>query len=215
MGSQVRTVVFVAALSSHLSLGDYLRDWLAEISCELVAWRHQPSAISHQPFAVLVHERKLNGEVGRVRGHLHGDRCAPVSGADAEPTRVERIPLYRGSEGPQVTQLQRQLKYGDDASAGHLLIDGPATAAALNLRTVPSAELYPPLTTRRTDVLVTAMASNSVQSLRIRRQLLEVSRTRTMRASSPGSYFAVDFAEQCPVRAAASHSTVTRGAAGR
>src|SRR6476469_8917777 len=41
------------------------------------------------------------------------------------------------SQGPQVAQLQRQLKYGYEAYAGQLVIDGivgPATAAALNLR---------------------------------------------------------------------------------
>ena len=78
------------------------------------------------------------------------------------------ILLYRGSEGPQVAQLQRQLKYGYSAYAGNLVIDGvfgpqteaavrefqrrtpglkvdgivgPATAAALNLRVVSPAEL--------------------------------------------------------------------------
>ncbi len=78
------------------------------------------------------------------------------------------ILLFRGSEGPQVAQLQRQLEHGFDAYAGHLVIDGvygrqteaavrqfqrrspdlkvdgivgPATAAALNLRVVPPAEL--------------------------------------------------------------------------
>jgi len=78
------------------------------------------------------------------------------------------ILLFRGSEGPQVAQLQRQLKYGDQAYAGHLVIDGlygpqteaavrefqrrtrglkvdgivgPATAAALNLRVVSPAQL--------------------------------------------------------------------------
>jgi len=80
------------------------------------------------------------------------------------------ILLYRGSEGPQVAQLQRQLKYGYSAYAGNLVIDGvfgpqteaavrefqrrtpglkvdgivgPATAAALKLRAVPPAELLP------------------------------------------------------------------------
>ena len=78
------------------------------------------------------------------------------------------ILLFSGSEGPQVAQLQRQLKYGYYAYAGHLVIDGvygpqteaavrefqrrtrglkidgivgPATAAALNLRVVAPAEL--------------------------------------------------------------------------
>ena len=77
------------------------------------------------------------------------------------------ILLFRGSQGPQVAQLQRQLKYGYEAYAGHLVIDGvygpqteavvrefqrstrgvkvdgivgPATAAALNLRVVPPAQ---------------------------------------------------------------------------
>ena len=34
------------------------------------------------------------------------------------------ILLFRGSEGPQVAQLQRQLKYGSNAHAEHLVIDG-------------------------------------------------------------------------------------------
>jgi len=78
------------------------------------------------------------------------------------------ILLFRGSQGPQVAQLQRQLKYGYEAYAGHLVIDGvygpqteaavrefqrrtrglkvdgivgPATAAALNLRLVSPAQL--------------------------------------------------------------------------
>jgi len=78
------------------------------------------------------------------------------------------ILLFRGSEGPQVAQLQRQLKNGYQAYAGHLVIDGvygpqteaavrefqrrtrglkvdgivgPATAAALNLRVVSPAQL--------------------------------------------------------------------------
>ena len=78
------------------------------------------------------------------------------------------ILLFRGSEGPQVAQLQRQLKYGYQAYAAHLVIDGvygpqteaavrefqrrtrglkvdgivgPATAAALNLRVVSPAQL--------------------------------------------------------------------------
>ena len=76
--------------------------------------------------------------------------------------------LFRGSEGPQVAQLPRQLKYGYEAYAGDLVIDGiygpqteaavrefqrrtrglkvdgvvgPLTAAALKLRLLPSAEL--------------------------------------------------------------------------
>jgi peptidoglycan hydrolase-like protein with peptidoglycan-binding domain len=75
--------------------------------------------------------------------------------------------LFRGSEGPQVAQLQRQLAAGLNGYAADLLIDGvygsrteaavrelqrrtrglrvdgivgPATAAALNLRLVASAE---------------------------------------------------------------------------
>jgi hypothetical protein len=43
-----------------------------------------------------------------------------------------------------VAQLQRQLKYGYEAYAGHLVIDGivgPATAAALNLRLASLAQL--------------------------------------------------------------------------
>jgi len=78
------------------------------------------------------------------------------------------ILLFRGSEGPQVAQLQRQLKYGYNAYAGHLVIDGvygpqteaavrefqrrtpglkvdgivgPATAAAMNLKLVSPAQL--------------------------------------------------------------------------
>jgi peptidoglycan hydrolase-like protein with peptidoglycan-binding domain len=78
------------------------------------------------------------------------------------------ILLFRGSQGPQVAQLQRQLKYGYKAYAGELVIDGvygpqteaavrefqrrtpglkvdgivgPATAAALNLRVVSPAQL--------------------------------------------------------------------------
>src|SRR4029078_7154739 len=42
--------------------------------------------------------------------------------------------LYRGSEGPQVAQLQRQLKYGYEAYAGNLAVDGaygPQTEAAV------------------------------------------------------------------------------------
>ena len=95
-------------------------------------------------------------------------------GAIADPAPTPRPPvpvgeyahilLYRGSEGPQVAELQRRLKYGYRAYAGHLAIDGvygpdteaavrefqrrtprlrvdgivgPATAAALNLRVVP------------------------------------------------------------------------------
>jgi peptidoglycan hydrolase-like protein with peptidoglycan-binding domain len=77
------------------------------------------------------------------------------------------ILLFRGSEGPQVAQLQRQLKYGYETYAGDLVVDGvygtqtetavrefqrrtrglkvdgivgPATAAALNLRVVPQLE---------------------------------------------------------------------------
>jgi peptidoglycan hydrolase-like protein with peptidoglycan-binding domain len=75
--------------------------------------------------------------------------------------------LYRGSEGPQVAQLQRQLKYGYEAYAGNLAVDGaygpqteaavreiqrrtrglkvdgvvgPLTAATLKLRLVPPAQ---------------------------------------------------------------------------
>jgi N-acetyl-anhydromuramyl-L-alanine amidase AmpD len=96
--------------------------------------------------------------------------------ADPAPTPRPPVPvggfadvlLFRGSEGPQVAQLQRQLKYGYPAYAGDLVIDGvygrqteaairefqrrtrglkvdgivgPATAAALNLRVVSPAEL--------------------------------------------------------------------------
>lgn len=77
------------------------------------------------------------------------------------------ILLFRGSEGPQVAQLQRQLKCGYETYAGDLVVDGvygtqtetavrefqrrarglkvdgivgPATAAALNLRVVPQLE---------------------------------------------------------------------------
>ena len=42
--------------------------------------------------------------------------------------------LFRGSEGPQVTQLQRGLKYAYDDYAGELVIDGyfgPETEAAV------------------------------------------------------------------------------------
>jgi N-acetyl-anhydromuramyl-L-alanine amidase AmpD len=95
--------------------------------------------------------------------------------ADPAPTPRPPVPvggfadvlLFRGSEGPQVAQLQRQLKYGYPAYAGDLVIDGvyggqteaavrefqrrtrglkvdgivgPATAAALNLRVVSAAE---------------------------------------------------------------------------
>ena len=78
------------------------------------------------------------------------------------------ILLFRGSEGPQVAQLQRQLKYSYKAYAGHLVIDGfygpqteaavrefqrrtpglrvdgivgPATAAALKLRVMSPADV--------------------------------------------------------------------------
>jgi len=78
------------------------------------------------------------------------------------------ILLFRGSDGPQVAQLQRQLKHDYNAYAGDLVIDGvygpqteaavrefqrrtrglkvdgivgPATAAALNLSVVSPAEL--------------------------------------------------------------------------
>ena len=107
------------------------------------------------------------------------------------------ILLFRGSEGPQVAQLQRQLKYGYNAYAGHLVIDGvygrqteaavrefqrrtrglkvdgivgPATAAALNLGWCHPQSCYWWLTMKRTEMLVTAWTSNSVQSLPIRRQ---------------------------------------------
>jgi N-acetyl-anhydromuramyl-L-alanine amidase AmpD len=95
--------------------------------------------------------------------------------ADPAPTPRPPVPvggvadvlLFRGSEGPQVAQLQRQLKYGYPAFAGDLVIDGvygrqteaavrefqrrtrglkvdgivgPATAAAMNLRVVSPAE---------------------------------------------------------------------------
>jgi peptidoglycan hydrolase-like protein with peptidoglycan-binding domain len=80
--------------------------------------------------------------------------------------------LFRGSEGPQVAQLQRQLKVGYEAYAGRLVVDGdygpqteaavrefqrrtralkvdgvvgPLTAAALKLRLVPPAQLLPAL----------------------------------------------------------------------
>jgi N-acetyl-anhydromuramyl-L-alanine amidase AmpD len=90
---------------------------------------------------------------------------------DAAPTPRPPVPvgrfadilLFRGSEGPKVTALQRRLKYGYDEYAGDLVIDGrygrrteaavrefqrrvrglkvdgivgPATAAALNLEVV-------------------------------------------------------------------------------
>jgi hypothetical protein len=95
--------------------------------------------------------------------------------ADPAPTPRPPVPvggfadvlLFPGSEGPQVAQLQRQLKYAYADYAGELVIDGdfgpeteaavrefqrrtpglkvdgivgPATAAALNLRVVSPAE---------------------------------------------------------------------------
>jgi len=108
---------------------------------------------------------------------LRGDIQARI-GTIANPAPTPRPPvpvgqyadvlLYPGSEGPQVAQLQRQLRDGYPAYAGDLVIDGfygrqteaavsefqrrtpglkvdgivgPATAAALKLRTVPPAEL--------------------------------------------------------------------------
>jgi len=100
------------------------------------------------------------------------DRHYSHPGADTETAgavgEYAHILLFRGSQGPQVAQLQRQLKYGYEAYAGHLVIDGvygpqteaavrefqrrtrglkvdgivgPATAAALNLRLVSPAQL--------------------------------------------------------------------------
>jgi hypothetical protein len=74
---------------------------------------------------------------------LRGDIQARI-GSIANPAPTPRPPvpvgqyadvlLLRGSEGPQVTQLQRRLKYAYDDYAGELVIDGyfgPETEAAV------------------------------------------------------------------------------------
>jgi peptidoglycan hydrolase-like protein with peptidoglycan-binding domain len=89
---------------------------------------------------------------------------APTPAPGVPIGRYADILLFRGSTGAQVAELQRRLKYGYAAYAGHLAIDGlygeqteavvrefqrrtpdlvvdgvvgPATAAALRLRIVP------------------------------------------------------------------------------
>jgi hypothetical protein len=105
--------------------------------------------------------RDIQDHIGRIA------KPAPTPRPPVPVGLFAHILLFRGSQGPQVAQLQRQLKYGYEAYAGHLVIDGvygpqteaavrefqrrtrglkvdgivgPATAAALNLRVVPPVQ---------------------------------------------------------------------------
>jgi N-acetyl-anhydromuramyl-L-alanine amidase AmpD len=93
---------------------------------------------------------------------------APTPRPPVPVGRYVHILLYRGTEGPQVAELQRRLKYSYAEYAGHLVIDGlfcpqteaavrefqrrtsglkvdgivgPRTAAALRLKVLPRGQL--------------------------------------------------------------------------
>ena len=135
-----------------------------------MSWRTTPDRTTPPPRPSPTAWRHQHGHLAQRHSSPHRHHSQP--GADTETAGAGRrvvadILLFRGSEGPQVTQLQRQLMYGYTAYAGHLVIDGvygpqteaavrefqrrtqglkidgivgPATAAALNLRVVAPAE---------------------------------------------------------------------------
>ena len=82
--------------------------------------------------------RDIQARIGTIPNPAPTPRLPVPIGESAD------VLLFRGSEGPQVAELQRRLKYGYNEFAGHLEIDGvytPPTEAALRLRILPRGQL--------------------------------------------------------------------------